>query len=1482
MKNHAFSQEKSACGVGFIASRQSERSHELVQKALFALQCEEHRGACAADQRSSDGAGLMTDIPSQLLGYPLRKVAVAMLFAPTQPEVRRAVLEIFAQTFAFMDLEILKYREVPVNPAVLGAEARQRMPYIVQAFIQRPAHCRTDGSFDKLLYIAKQYTRTKLKKKHLPELFFASLSTNTIVYKALTRAQELAPFYLDLQNPDYKSRFALFHRRFSTNTSSTWDRAQPFRIIGHNGEFNTITGNRSWAISREMAMGLYAGELLTESGVSDSGSLNEMVEAMLYRSSIPYIDEVLAILMPPASKENAYYKFWSRAMEPWDGPALITYSDGENIGARLDRNGFRPCRWAMTESHFYLSSEAGSFALDEREIISKGALKAGSGVRMSLKSGNVYFVDPSRSQNNFDAQFDARTYLLPTLPPKQAAPQQLYKKFLFHYTQEDLDKVLIPMMATGKESIGSMGDTARLAIFSKEPRSLFDYFCHNFAQVTNPPLDYLREKNVTDLRTYLGRKPNIFAKKDLLPSPVGYELPSPILSLGQMEALFKMMAPPLPTDRIRVQAFEMTYPRDFGTVGFKTQLEELGKKVKKAVDAGVSIIILTDQNASYEHPPLPSLLAVGAVVSYMREHGQRLKFSVVVHSGEIRTTHQIATTIGMGATAVCPYLALEMAHFLSDKALDALQPETKEQNLLKAYEGGLLKIMSKMGISVVRSYQSARLYTSIGLSEALITQFFKGVTVKLPGIGLEEIVRDLQIHLERARHAEEADKLLNAYLYKEHARGLLGEKHSMTATRAKLVHQLVREKGLSLDQPELYEAYLKAGYEDEPVAIRHLFQLKKTEPPLDSTQVQDRTEILKKFGSGAMSFGAISAEAQRDIFWAMHEIGGRSNSGEGGENPYYFSEGITAYSKQVASGRFGVNALYLVSGEEIQIKIAQGAKPGEGGQLMGVKVDAHIAKARHAYENVDLISPPPMHDIYSIEDLKQLIYELKQLKPGVPVNVKLVAGAGIGTIACGVAKAGADVIHISGGEGGTGAAALSSMKHAGLPWEFGLAEVHEALLDNQLRHLVRLRTDGGLHSGREILIAAILGAEEFDFGKLLLIAQGCIMARICEKNTCPTGIATHDPRFKAKYKGTKDHIVKMMHYLAEDVRTQLCEVGVHRLEDLIGRRELLMPHPAHLGLIQAKKLDLSFALGANYRYEPVAQTHNFFNEDTSPLNTQILKDTASTRKQQGQISLHYPIQATDRAVPATLCGAIAQAEHASFAQQFEEKTVKMVPEMPPFQGHIELTFTGSAGQSFGAYLVSQVTLRLFGEANDSVGKTMSGGRLIITPHPEARFKAEENVIVGNVALYGATGGRAYINGLAADRFAVRNSGAVAVVEGAGLHACEYMTRGKVLILGETSENVGSGMTGGEVILMGKKEEKEALVNPEYLTHVPLLPGEFDDLKSLIEDYQRETQSARALEILKDWDAKKELLQRFLPHSQAQKLQKTEILDTEEV
>jgi glutamate synthase domain-containing protein 2/glutamate synthase domain-containing protein 3 len=1330
------------------------------------------------------------------------------------------------------------------------------MPCILQAFIQRPEHCRTDSSFDRLLYIAKQMNRTKEREAGIVrEFFFASLSARTIVYKALTKSEALGDFYTDLKNPAFKTRFALFHRRFSTNTRTSWDKTQPFRIIAHNGEINTITGNRSWAISREKYLGVPKDELLTREQISDSGSLNEMVESLTYRSSIPFVEDILAIMIPPASQENDYYKFWSRAMEPWDGPAFISYSDGSSIGGRLDRNGFRPCRWTITDDHLFVSSEAGSFEIDESDVQSKGSLQAGNGIKMDLDSGKIHFRDPSCSRENFDADFEHRLEKLSTLQVEESE-QSFANLHLFRYTKEEIDKLLVPMITDGKEPIGSMGDTARPAMFSDQPRSFFDYFYQNFAQVTNPPLDYIREKMVTDLNMYLGKRPNIFSPKELIPQFPGLEVESPMLSLGQMKMLRSINDS---VSRIKTAEFEMLFNRDLGEVGFRSAIRDITNKAIQAVQDGATILIISDRNADWQHLPIPSLLMLRALVNALNNSGLRLNASIVVDTAEVKNTHHFACMIGFGATAVCPYKALEYARFSDNRKLKKLESDKKEANLIQAFNTGLLKIMSKSGISVARSYQSSKLFTALGIGDELLQHFFPGLYSPVKGIGIKEVTDQILDYVKAAERRPEDDNLIHTYQWKEHNRDKDGEKHSMTNTRSKVIHDLVMNDGPGLDNPDLYDEYLKLGYESEPVNFRHLFDFKTPGQSLDIDDVESRQTIMSRFGSGAMSFGAISAESQRDIFLAMREIGGRSNSGEGGENPYYYSLGITGSVKQVASGRFGVTAEYLVAGEEIQIKIAQGAKPGEGGQLMGVKVTEDIAFARHSNPGFDLISPPPLHDIYSIEDLKQLIYELKQIKPGIKVNVKLVSGENIGTVAVGVAKAGADVIHISGGDGGTGAATLTSMKHAGLPWEIGLLEVHKTLCAHNLRKYVELRTDGGLHTGADIINAAILGAEGFDFGKLLLIAEGCIMARICEKNTCPRGIATHDPKFKSKYKGNKDHVVKMMEYLAEDVRRHLARMGFQSLQELTGRTDLLQLRESHRAIIEQRKLDLSYFTEYDEKQHQWKSEENPFNEEISNFNKQIVEICSEAVQEEGSVSQSLSITSKDRAVLSTLSGRIAEKTAGKRADEIREKGKSETDHK--FNGSIELDFEGSAGQGFGVFMTEGQHIRLWGEANDSVCKSMSGGTMIINPSKQATFNPEENAIVGNCALYGATGGRLYVHGLAGDRFAVRNSGAIAVVEGTGLHACEYMSNGTVVILGQASRNVGSGMTGGLLYL---RKSQVHQINDEYLT--PTVPSEesYHQLKTLLEDYFNHTGSHTADSILNDWENQKDSFLTLVP------------------
>lgn len=1440
--------ERAACGVGFVATTMQEPRHAYLVQGLRALCRVEHRGGAQADRLTSDGSGIMTEIPFELLGLEPGFVAVATLLLRLPTAQRRRALECLEHVYQDSGMPIMEVREVPHDTAVLGRMARATLPSILHVVIKRPVFCRTERSFQTRLYFAHRTFRTQLRRLGLSEgAFTASMSTRTIVYKALVTADRLEDFYPDLRDKRFKTRFSLFHRRFSTNTATTWDKAQPFRLVAHNGEINTIACNLANSWSREQALGLPAEELLTHHGISDSGSLNQMVEALRFRSSIPHLSEALAIMMPPAGqKHRDFYEFWGRAVEPWDGPAFVAYSDGEVVGARLDRNGFRPGRWARTKDAFYLASEAGVFDLREQDILKKGALRGGTGAHVVLETGEAVFSDPSESRENAGARFDPRIHPSGRLSVEGDRSHH-EEQGLFAYTKEEIHDTLLPMVATAKEPIGSMGDTASLAVLSDQPRSFFDYFYQTFAQVTNPPVDHLRERMMTDIRTTLGRRPNIFEPKTLIPPAPALALRSPILSLEEM-AWVRQAAELEEEGRRNFESVEVnaTFARVRGAAGLREALDDLSEKVLAAIRGGCSILILTDRLAKPSRPPIPSLLALRAATNVLDAWGLRLEASVVMDTADARSTHHIAALVSFGATAVCPYRALELAQELEDRSVSGLSPQARTDNLVRAYEDGLRKVMSKMGISTVQGYQGSCLFTSVGLGPSIVEPFFKDISSPIGGLSLSALGEQVLERTAGPLGKEQAP--LDTFQLREHRKGEKGERHSMTARLSKRVHEVVEEHHQGFPRWSAYEQYLEEAKALEPVNLRHLLTPKYVEAPAPLEDVQPAEEIMRRFGTGAMSFGAISAESQRDLIMAMRRVGGRSGSGEGGENPYYWTDGIHASSKQIASGRFGVTARFLVAGDEIEIKVAQGAKPGEGGQLMSIKVDEAIAKARNCLPGTTLISPPPLHDIYSIEDLRELIYELKQLAPKSPVSVKLVAGVNVGTIAAGVVKAGADIVQISGGDGGTGAATLSSMKHAGLPWELGLAEVHRTLIEQELRENAILRVDGGLQTGYDIIAAALLGAEEFGFGKFLLVAEGCIMARICQKNTCPRGIATHDPKFKRKYRGTPDMVETILHYLAEDVRRHLSKLGTTHLDDIIGRADLLQVAPEHQALVEARRLNL--AVLQSHRPHTRGFRGNHLSEGVSRLNQRIVEDALPAIERGESVQRSYTIRSPDRAAMSTLAGELARREHEDHKRKLAAGSRRAAgPEgtrFPLSEGTLRLHFKGSGGQGFAAFVGPGIDATLEGEANDSVAKSLSGGRIVVRPAPEARFAPEKNAIIGNAALYGATGGTLFVHGLVGDRFAVRNSGARAVVEGTGLHACEYMTGGLVVILGEVSSNVGAGMTGGELFL---RRDQSLHVNRESLEVTELDPDSQGRLTTLLEEYIAATQSRTARELL---------------------------------
>jgi len=1397
--------EYSNCGVGFVTSLKKELSHDILLSGLTALRNVEHRGGTDRSGKIGDGAGIMTNIPWELFKKDREKYAVASLFIPKEEDRYKRAIEVFEKTFAHYDLVVESYRDVPLNTSALSQSIIDSAPRIIQAFILRPDHCRTHNSFNELLYMAKQMVRTKQKKAGLKgAFFFTSLSSRTIVYKAMATSEQLEEFYPDLKNPLYKTRFAIFHRRFSTNTLPSWDKVQPFRLIAHNGEINTIEGNKSAAFSREKSVGLKVDQLLTHDGTSDSGNLNGMVEALKYRSSIPHLNEILAIMIPPShSKKPGYYQFWSRAMEPWDGPALVSFCDGKRIGARLDRNGFRPSRWHKTEDRFYLCSEAGSFEIDPKEIKQQGSLYAGRSVTIHLMTGEVSFNNPEDSDLYKNAVFDARlTNLAYSSPSEEISVEKVdYYLSQFLITSEDLQKEINPMIDDGSEPFGSMGDTARLPVLSEVHRSIYDYFFQNFAQVTNPPLDFIRERFVTDLTINLGRMPNIFEPKEMIPPQKGIALDGPILSLGQLERLKDSF--------LKVAVIDICFDVNSGEEGFRESLIKITENALLSVRDSHTVLILSDRNVSNNRAPIPSILVMRSIQMALNDKGINLRVSIVIDSGEIKNSHQVAVLIAFGASAVCPYLTLSLARMRISSNVSEYSSDTKEQRSITALENGLLKVMAKRGISVLRSYKGSELFTIIGFAKEMLDSFFPEHKLTFGGLEIKNLAAEI---LKRSVVASQNTGAIKShFIYKEHPGGKIGEKHSLTSKRSRMIHKVLE---YDFNKPEALELWNKFNEELSafPLNIRDLLDFKtlpKEEQTKASRAEKDTiSDIVKRFGSGAMSFGSISAESQRDLILAFRDMGGRSNSGEGGENPYYFESGITARVKQIASGRFGVTAEYLVTGDEVQIKIAQGAKPGEGGQLMGIKVNEDIAKARFSKVGVDLISPPPQHDIYSIEDLAQLIYEIKQLKSDLKVSVKLVSGKNIGAIACGVVKAGADVIHVSGGNGGTGAAGLMSMKHTGLPFEIGLVEVHRELLAQGLREFVTLRADGGLLTGSDIVKAALLGAEEFEFGKMALVSQGCIMARVCHKNTCPKGIATQDPKFKAKYSGRVENTIKMFKYIAQDIIEILTSLGFFKFEDIVGRNDLLGFNERFKDFYSESNLNLDY-----FKKDLKHEIHrvNYSEANYNQLNSELLEEF---KKSGNKLKTKKNIHSTVRAAGSSLAGKIALIKGSS----------------------AEVEFTGSAGQGFAAFTCSGMNITLFGEANDGVGKSMSGGKIIINPSKEGRFNADSNVLVGNACLYGATGGEFFLNGMAGDRFAVRNSGALAITLGAGLHACEYMTGGTVLILGPALTNIGSGMTGGVLYTL---EENAEEINSKYLIEAPMGQEDRALLDSTLDKFEKD-------------------------------------------
>ena len=1496
--------EKDACGVGFLAQLQGKASHWVLQQALRGLGCMEHRGGCGGDGDSGDGAGVLCQIPWAYLKAVWPEAVAArglgMMFMPQDPERRELARQFCNQEAEALGLTSSGWRAVPVDSSVLGPMARNTAPAIEQWSLAGGP----DGDeFEALLLRLRRRIGARARQawgfEGSRDLYVASLSSRTVVYKGMVRSEVLAQYYADLRDPRFEVSFAVYHRRFSTNTLPRWPLAQPMRLLGHNGEINTLLGNLNWAKASEASLADVWGEAaddlnpVVNPAFSDSANLDATLELMV-RSGRSITDSLIT-LVPEAFRNQpdledrpqvtAMYEFNAGIQEPWDGPALLVFADGKRVGATLDRNGLRPARWCTTDDGFVImGSETGVVDLSGKTVTRKGRLGPGQMLAVDLENGQLLDnwsvkEDAARRFPYADwlKQHRRSVELQPWTNERQVGELDLLRlQTAMGFTAEDFDLIIEDMAALGKEPTYCMGDDIPLAVLSDKPHLLYDYFKQRFAQVTNPPIDPLREKLVMSLEMHLGeRRP---ALKPQAEAAAVIHLETPVLNEAELSAISEQ--------GLSVQTLSTQVAVEACTGGLKASLDALCQSAEQAVRGGAEVLVLSDRvNAagavaqiSSTVAAIPALLAVGAVHHHLLRQKLRLRCSLVADTAQCWSTHHLACLIGYGASAVCPWLTWEttrhwLAHPKTQKRIEqgklpALDAQTVQANVRVSLENGLRKILSKIGISLLASYHGAQIFEAIGLGADVIETAFTGTTSRVAGMTLAELANEtLSMHAKAFPELNRSKlEFMGFVQYRSGA-----EYHRNNPELSKALHKAVAQ-GPGYDHFATYQALL----ENRPVmALRDLLEFKLAPTPLPLDQVESVESICTRFCTGGMSLGALSREAHEVLAVAMNRIGGKSNSGEGGEDPARFQvlsdvdsdgrsasfpsigglrNGDTACSaiKQIASGRFGVTAEYLRSGKQLEIKVAQGAKPGEGGQLPGPKVDKYIAWLRNSKPGVALISPPPHHDIYSIEDLAQLIHDLHQVHPAAPVSVKLVAEIGIGTIAAGVAKANADVIQISGHDGGTGASPLSSIKHAGGPWELGLTEVHRALLENGLRDRVLLRADGGLKTGWDVLIAALLGAEEYGFGSIAMIAEGCVMARVCHTNNCPVGVATQKENLRKRFTGVPEHVVNFFWYVAEEVRQLMSLLGVIRLEELIGRSDLLKPRAVDLAKTQC--VDLSSLLApingsedrSWLRHSAEAHGNGVILED------QLLADVELMAAVEGHGSLQRTIEIvnTDRSVCSRLAGEIAQ-RHGNRG----------------FQGQLDLTFRGAAGQSFGAFLVQGQNVRLEGEANDYVGKCMNSGRITLVPADGCATPGDQ-VILGNTCLYGATGGELFAHGRAGERFGVRNSGARTVVEGAGDHCCEYMTGGVVVVLGSTGRNVGAGMTGGVAFLLDEGDRVIPRVNPEIVEVCSITTAEQEStLKDLLEAHVAATGSSKASALLANWSAAKAQIKVLIPPSE---------------
>ncbi|TFB69970.1 glutamate synthase large subunit [Cryobacterium sp. Hz9] len=1472
------SAERDACGLAMVATLRGTAGHDIITQALDALRNLEHRGAVGSDAGTGDGAGIITQVPDAFLRAvtdfalpPLGQYAVGNVFLPTDPTARTGIKRAISLIAEEESLTILGWREVPVHPEDLGSQARANMPAIQQLFVQST---RTTESGDPLSDIAldRQTFRLRKRAERELEIYFVSLSCRTLVYKGMVTTLQLEPFYPDLSDERFVSTLALVHSRYSTNTFPSWPLAQPFRMIAHNGEINTVQGNRNWMRARQSQL---ESELLGDvapllpivtPGASDSASFDEVVELLsLSGRSLPHA----IMMMVPEAWENQtdldderrdFYEYHSMLMEPWDGPAAIVFTDGSLVGATLDRNGLRPGRYLVTDDGLVvLASEIGVLGIDPARVVRKGRLRPGQMFLVDTKAGRI--IDDREIKAELSASEPWGDWLekgrinLKDLPEREhivhPPASVVRRQRTFGYTEEEVRILLAPMARTGAEPLGAMGSDTPIAVLSDRPRLMFDYFTQQFAQVTNPPLDSIREEVVTSLKLALGPERNLLSAGPEHARQVILDFP--VIDNDEL-AKIQHIDPAIGSRT--TTTIRGLYRFEEGPDALAKRLAAICVEVDEAIVSGALFIVLSDRDSTQDLAPIPSLLMIAAVHHHLIRTEHRMKVGIVVEAGDVREVHHVALLIGYGASAVNPYLAMETCEDLVRSGIITnVTPEKAVRNVIKALGKGVLKIMSKMGISTVSSYAGAQAFEAVGLAQSFVDQYFTGTTSKLGGVGIDVIgVENLARHasaypMDAAVTAHERLATGGEYQWRRD-----GAPHLFNPETIFRLQHATRTR-----RYDIFREYTKMvdDQAESLMTLRGMFTLspgQRSPVPLD--EVESVSQIVKRFSTGAMSYGSISQEAHETLAIAMNRLGGKSNTGEGGEDLDRLLDPTRRSAvKQVASGRFGVTSMYLTHADDIQIKLAQGAKPGEGGQLPPTKVYPWIARTRHATAGVGLISPPPHHDIYSIEDLKQLIFDLKRANPKARIHTKLVSQSGIGAVAAGVAKALSDVILISGHDGGTGASPVNSLKHAGTPWELGLAETQQTLMLNGMRDRVVVQVDGQLKTGRDVLVGALLGAEEFGFATAPLVVSGCIMMRVCHLDTCPVGVATQNPELRKRFAGQADHVVNFFEFIAQEVREYLADLGFRSLDEAIGHREVLNVNRA-LTHWKAQGLDLSPILsGPDFsESEPRKWARAQEHELDKHFDNELIRRSQSVLEHGGKVSIDLPIRNTERAV-GTMLGHQVTLRHGENG-------------LPA--GSIEVTLTGSAGQSFGAFLPSGITLRLEGDSNDYVGKGLSGGQIIVRPDRASQFPAEDNVIAGNVIGYGATQGSMFIRGIVGERFLVRNSGAIAVVEGVGDHALEYMTGGLAVILGETGRNLGAGMSGGTAYVHGLTAER---VNRDALTSGELRLLALDSVdreivRDLLEQHRDQTDSALAARMLEHLEETMNAFVKVLPRDYA--------------